>query len=137
MSLPPPRRQSLPPPRRSPVDKTGLRVPQNLLAAWERRGEVQDFVFTLKALGKAVEKMKADQFYARVSFNSTLSHLAQAAADIAVAKPAYVCPVCGGNPEVSKVCNLCKGIGLLSEFHWQTVSVELKEMRKIAVDKQK
>lgn len=137
MNLPPPPK-SKPPALKVALDKTGLRVPANLAPTWMRRREV--YALTSILCGVRMRLREAanskDLLYSRVWFKSAIGHLEQASADIAVARPEYVCPVCGGNPAVIKSCNLCKGIGLLSEFHWTAVSDELKAMRKIAVENQ-
>jgi hypothetical protein len=136
-------RASMPPPKKAkvqrPADETGLFIPNELLPLWNRRPEAQEVLSALSTARTTLQKAreKKDPLFSRVSFNSALAHIDQAYADVTCAKLTTVCPVCGGNPEVIMGCTLCKGIGLLSAFHWKNlVSEELKGLRKTAVEKQ-
>jgi hypothetical protein len=134
-SKPPPRRaggasSKAPPKLKGPIDATGLEVPAESLALWERGEEAQQLLTFVAAMKGRVERAKAEQdlLFVKVDFIDVLSKLDNIRDELKQAKPYAICPTCQG--KLPKDCLLCKGRGFLSQFEWdQFVPEETKKMR--------
>jgi hypothetical protein len=118
------------PPPAEVVDSTGWPVPTQLIALWQRAGEVQEMLTVLSRVKGALRTAQEtrDTLFAEVNFSSALSQLDQAWTDLKTAKPFAVCPTCQG--QLPDQCTLCRGRGIISEHRWNTcVTREDKEFR--------
>ena len=120
-----------PSPKNTILDETGIEVPQELLAFWNRRLEAQENVTYAKAIRSRIIRVSngKDPLYAEMNFQSVFSSLNQVVEDLKTAIPWAVCPSCSGITKDG--CIECKGRGFVSEFHWNTcVPEEKKALRK-------
>jgi len=114
--------------RRKPrgiCDDMGRRIPEERVALWNRRQEVQDMLTALSRVRVALRQAQdgRDLLFSDVPYSSALAHLDQAYDAVQVAKPYAVCAFCQGHG-----CQVCGQRGLLSKFRWDTaVPKEHKE----------
>lgn len=128
-SAPPP-----PPPKKRPVaelDERGKEIPENLVALWNRRGEVKEMVNALNEVKRVTKKAKEtnDPLFAGgkvgrapLHFSSFEAHIESAIADLKACYPVRVCPACKG-----ETCRSCCGLGLISDFYLTTVPESIKK----------
>ena len=112
-----------------PKDGTGLEVPREILALWNRSDEAQSLLTYLSAVRGALRKAQdeKDILFAEVDFGDDLAKLNQVYTDVQLARPFAVCPSCNGKL-LSKSC-ICHGRGFVSEFYWKhNVSEETKKI---------
>ncbi len=109
------------------VDDLGSVIPSDCLANWERKGEVEAVLSTIRSLKLKVTSLEnsTDPLWSRVSWQEIQMQLKRVAYEIAVALPHAVCPYCQGRRQIK--CEACKGFGILSKFHYQTVPSELRK----------
>lgn len=115
---PPPVRRN---PAGGPADGRGLEVPPDLLAIWNRRGEVRELAGLVSRVRVALRDAQdgKDPLWAEINFGSALAHLDMAYKELAAAEPWCVCPMCQGIG-----CEACKGRGLMGKFRFDTVVPE-------------
>jgi hypothetical protein len=110
------------------VDPRGKTIPPDKVALWERRDEVIGLLGDISRVRVLLKKAQDDrdplwcgagQGHAPVNFSSTLAHLNQAYADVKAALPYCVCPLCQ-----AVGCRACSGLGLISEYRYDTVVPE-------------
>lgn len=125
-------------------DRTGLEIPVESLAIWERRDEITQLLTELSMVrqklrvargweeelnkdGSVLRKAKEfDILFAEVDFVHTEAQLNQAYEDLKTALPYAVCPDCNG--KTPKGCLVCDERGFVSEFYWKVkVPAEIKE----------
>lgn len=104
-------------PPTAPRDERNVGIPEERLALWARRQEVQDMLTALSRIRGALTKAQTedDELFRPVNFSSAIAAVGQARAAIEVALRRYVCPMCQGDG-----CRLCKDTGLLGKFAWDT-----------------
>ena len=95
----------------------GRRIPEDRVALWNRRQEVQDMLTALSRVRVALRLAQdaGDPLFSDVPYSSALAHLDQAYDAVQVAKPYAVCGFCQGHG-----CKACGQRGLLSKFRWDT-----------------
>ena len=106
-------------------DDMGRRIPEERVALWNRRQEVQDMLTALSRVRVGLRQAQdgRDLLFSDVPYSSALAHLDQAYDAVQVAKPYAVCAFCQGHG-----CRVCGERGLLSKFRWDTaVPKEHKE----------
>lgn len=137
-SSPPPRKSS--PPARKKAgsaalrDSTGLEVPTECLALWNRGDDARQIVTYASAIRGRLKRAQEekDLLFVEVDFTDNLAKLNQVILDLQRARPHAICPSCQG--KLQKDCTTCKGRGFVSEFYWNTcVPDEVKALRKTAL----
>lgn len=115
------------------LDKTGYKIPDTCLSFWNRSTEVQELISDLRRVKHALKQgmEKKDLMFAELT-NTCLADLDKAIYSTSLALPFAVCPYCQGHPELQpqKHCRTCLGRGVISEYRWQLIPKELKELRK-------
>ncbi len=114
-------------------DKTGIPIPEEILALWDRGHEVVEILTYLDAvrsrLGKAAEN-DDPLFMKAINIPTICATVNQASSEIETAIPFAVCPGCQG--KLAPDCNECKGRGFVSDFYWKhSVPVEKKNLRPL------
>lgn len=110
-------------------DKTDWVIPVSRLPLWNRSQEVQDMLTTISKIKCLLEKAEEskDVLYAEVQFGTAVPLLEQVYSLVKRALPYAVCPTCQGR--ASEQCVFCKGRGIISDFMWDRVPREVKEIR--------
>lgn len=118
------------------LDRTGLPVPHDLVALWNRGVEVQKFLTQISEMRgtlRAAQEAR-DELWGGLSYSGALAELGKAYTALECAKPYAVCVKCQG--KLRKSCVYCKGRGLISQYAWDTsVTREEKAMRAKVVEK--
>lgn len=115
------------------LDSTGYPIPLELVQLWDRAEEVQA---VLSQIGKVKSLLKQAQenrdiLWEGTNFSNALTDIDKTYATVKASKPFCVCLVCQGHPDSQKGgCRLCKGRGLIGEYHYRTVPEELRKMRE-------
>lgn len=110
------------------VDAIGCPVPAKALKYWDRQGEVKGLLKSLSEIKCIVEKaVKDDLMFIEVN-NSTLALMGTVRDGIKLALPYAVCPTCNG--QLVEKCTLCRGRGVVSEFRYNTVPLEIRKLRE-------
>ena len=109
-------------------DKDGYPVPAPAMPSWIRRDEMKEHLKAIKSVIQLMKKLDPeDPMLVEVSIQSVIVDLNNARRTFEQAIPEHVCGVCQG--QTPKTCALCKGRGVISDFRWISVPVEVKEMR--------
>lgn len=111
-------------------DGTGFAIPERVLPMWNRRGEVQEILGCISKARVAVKVAmeSEDVLFRHSSVNSALSNLNSAYTTMQVSMPYAVCTSCQGLS--ADKCTLCKGVGFISKFIFDTaIPEELKVVR--------
>ncbi len=117
----PPTRQPEAPSKKTvelPTDSFGRQVPPGLIEVWNRRGEIAGLarqVSDVRCRLREAQEGK-DPLYGMMNFSSAISKLDLAYKELTAALPWCVCHACRGIG-----CNVCKGMGLLSEYRYEMV----------------
>lgn len=118
------------------LDATGYKITKTGLAVWERSSEVKQlltFLSKVKSVIKSAQEVD-DVLYRGVVYNSLISHLSNAIGSLKCAVPYAVCTSCQGNN--SDKCTLCHGMGMISEFAFNSFTPdEVKSIRSKALSK--
>ena len=120
------------PPRRPAtrfLDATGLEVPKEALALWNRMDEPQALLTQISNVRSFLRKAQSesDVLYVEVDFSESLAMLNQAFQNIKTAIPYAICPSCSGVD--SKNCPTCLKRGFVSQFYWEhNVPEEIKKV---------
>src|SRR5208282_5209939 len=109
------------------VDAIGCPIPAKSLKCWDRQGEIKCLPQSLSEIKCTVEKgIKSDPLYIEVG-NSTVAFMGTVREGIKMALPYAVCPTCNG--QLVEKCTLCRGRGVVSEIRYNTVPLEIRNMR--------
>lgn len=119
----------------SPVDDVGTPIPEFALVYWNRAGEVDELMATLKLVHKflVTTQKSEDLMYGEINFSAALGDLDKLITNCSCALPYAVCTQCQGQPKTQPKgeCRMCKGRGVISRFRWNTlVPSEIKRMRE-------
>jgi hypothetical protein len=108
-----------------PVDCRNRHIPEDLIAIWNRRQEVQDLATAISRVRVALEKAHKgkDPLWWELSYQAVKAQLDQAFYSVSSAQPWCVCPMCQGIG-----CRACSSRGLMSEYRFKQVVP--KNMRK-------
>jgi hypothetical protein len=124
------------------VDKTGLEIPPESLALWQRgeADEARELVGQLQSIKRKLEARREsnDSLYVECDLQQAVAWLTQSIKEIECAIPAYVCWQCNGKtPKGCEVCSgprgrkLQNGRGFVSKHYWnQNCPEEIKQLRK-------
>lgn len=118
------------------LDRTGLPIPHQCLAVWNRASEVQEFLTQLSKMRGTLKKAQEenDLLWGGLNYSGALADLGRTYTSIECAKPYAVCPNCQG--KLAKNCVCCKGRGMVSQYLWDsTITREEKAMRAKIVEK--
>lgn len=108
------------------LDATGFAIPEKLVEFWERRGEVQKLLTAVSLLRSTLRRAQEedDPLYRPVchqsreqTWTALLTALDRAYANIGLAMPYAVCPVCQGR--LMSTCTTCQQRGFVSEFFYK------------------
>jgi len=117
-------------------DETGLSVPQECLALWQRGNDAQELLTYISAIEMRVKKAQDedDPLFTEVNFTDSIAKLRAVYVDLRLAKPYAICPQCNG--KLASGCTLCTGRGFISQFMWQhIVSEETRALRAAGLAK--
>ena len=118
-----------------PVDKTGYRIPEEVIDLWNREQEPKDLLQKLSVVRGAMKTAMNDDdvLYRELNFSSVITDLSTVFSSVKTAVPFAVCPYCSGRNAGD--CKACRGRGIMSEFKWKNVPKEFKAIReKIVAD---
>jgi hypothetical protein len=117
------------PTRTIDLDRTGLPIPESILADWQRAEETaSELMGKVSDVKCAVERGLDDIIFAEVT-NSTVADLQNAYTALKTVQPWAVCTACGSHQR--KTCRLCKGRGFISKFLFDhAVTAETKKLRE-------
>lgn len=117
-------------------DEVGINVPAKALVYWNRRDEILEMMKDLSDIKVQIaSSQKADDpMYIEIG-NSTIADLALCREGVSYALPYTVCPTCNG--QLVEKCSLCKGRGVISKHLYQTVPLEIRNMREKGALKKK
>jgi hypothetical protein len=115
------------PPRPKPLlDATGIKVPPEILALWNRRVEIQELLHNVAVI-KHTASRDNDKLIDALDRDAIASLTNQLKSELQAAIPYAVCPTCNGVK--STMSCICKGRGYLSKFVWDTcVPIETKKI---------
>ncbi len=101
------------------LDGTGLPVPPEVSALWNRMAEAQALMTSISSVRGVLRKAEdeKDILFIEVDFTDCMAKLNQVYIDVQRAKPFAICPTCSGIH--TKGCMTCKGRGFVSEFYWK------------------
>jgi hypothetical protein len=132
---PPPKRPATPPappkPEKGPIDGTGLEVPVESRALWNRRQDALNLINSISDVRSFLKRCQdsKDPLFVEVDYTDDLANLNQVYVDLKRAIPYAVCPTCQGKQPAT--CTTCKGRGFVSQFYWDNcVPQEVKDLRK-------
>lgn len=111
------------------VDALGKEIPAALHSHWDKNPQVQAMLRSLAGFANDIkERHKAgDIFFGRQGFHDALANLEKAHQRIKAEQLHCVCPYCQGRQP--QKCSVCKGLGLLSKFIYDSaVPEEIKRM---------
>lgn len=127
------------------LDSTGFAIPEKLVAFWNRREEVRKTLHSLSLVRSTLRKAQEedDLLYRPVTgigreqtWQSVITALDRAFANIELAVPYAVCPVCQGR--LLKQCTTCQERGFVSEFFYNNVfASDARRVREAACRKDK
>jgi hypothetical protein len=107
------------------VDANGTAIPPAALPYWNRIPEAKMVLGQIAAAKSQVKKLLPDDpMWARISLDGIIGDLGSVYTRFAAALPKYVCPYCKGTKPAD--CKFCKGRGVVSEWEWGMVPIELK-----------
>lgn len=120
-------------------DRTGYPIPEHRMALYRRGTEIDPLLQKIASVRGAIRRFmeaekegRGDPIFRRTNLSDVMSLLDNAYSGIKIAIPFAVCPDCQG--QKSDPCLSCKGMGLISEYHWRNnVSEELKTLRRMSV----
>jgi len=122
------------------LDKTGYPIPEARIPLWNRSEEVQVMLRQISEIRASIKRFmdaasdgRGDILFKRTSLSSVHKSLCDAYNDLNTAVPYAVCPDCQGHR--ADTCMTCKGLGLLSKYHWNQVSDDAKKLRELSVKK--
>ena len=118
-----------------PVDKTGYRIPEEVIDLWNREQEPKDLLQKLSVVRGAMKTAMNDEdiLYRELNFSLVITDLSTVFSSVKTAVPFAVCPYCSGRNAGD--CKACRGRGIMSEFKWKNVPKEFKAIReKIVAD---
>ncbi|EDY19024.1 hypothetical protein CfE428DRAFT_3201 [Chthoniobacter flavus Ellin428] len=114
-------------------DATGYAIPEEILALWQRKPEV-DQLLKLVSQARVAAKSAHEQddiLFAPSNLNSVIGKLNEAYSILSNSVPFAVCPTCQGYGRTQ--CLSCKGRGIVGKFFYDTcVPAELKAVRNSA-----
>lgn len=111
-------------------DATGCDIPPEIQPFWNRNEEVQFLLSMISKVRTTLEKAaeSRDKLFCKIDIQMTVSRLKMVYEEIDSAKSFAVCPDCNGLIDDS--CQLCRGRGTLSKFHWGMVDENIKKLRE-------
>lgn len=127
------------------TDGTGLVIPEDVLAFWNRTSEAVElltYISSVRTKLKSAQE-KSDPLFRELDFTDDLAKLNQVWEDLKRAKPFAICPTCNGivtslsewikagnKSDTFRHCVTCKGRGFVSEFYWfNNVTEEVRNLR--------
>lgn len=112
------------------VDKDGIPIPSEVMELWNRRDELQSLITSLQRIAKIVEdaQNKGDLLFKMSNEQGNVSKLRSVISELKAAMPEYVCAECNG--VMANDCEFCQKRGLLSQFWWDMVPEEKRNLRK-------
>ncbi len=116
-----------------PKDETGLAIPEECKALWDRGVDAQELLTYMRAVVMKLEQYRntKDKLFVECDFQGTITHLENAIIDIKRAKPYAICPTCNG--KLAEECSTCRERGFVSEFYWKNfVPEETRKLRGVA-----
>jgi hypothetical protein len=113
-------------------DETGYVVPDKSRPIWDRRHEVEPFLDDINSLRASIVSASEskDPLFSETNFKSVIADLANVHAQLLLARPYAVCPVCSG--KLPETCKMCLGRGVVSKWRYDTSPIELRKMRGAA-----
>lgn len=141
-SQPPPTeppQPATPPPVPVVRDYTGYPIPEHRIPLFRRGPEVKPLLEKVAGIRGAIRRFmeaasegRGDPLFSRTNLGEILTKLDSVYYEIKVAIPFAVCPDCQG--QKSDPCLTCKGLGMISQHHWDTtISEEIKQIRKMSI----
>lgn len=117
-------------------DEGGTEIPQACWPYWDQREEFQKHMTAISHAKCWVdEQIKSGNKLLHMVTNSVIADLSRAYQILEQAKPAHVCTVCQGRPELKPkaFCDFCGGSGLLAHWRWKTQgNPKLREIQEKA-----
>lgn len=121
-----------PPPPPKPAneerfDAVGQSIPDHLWAAWDRGEEMAEMAATVTRLANVVKRYhdEDDKILLDGNGQAIVAALRTAKQAIEAEIPYAVCPYCNGLTADS--CRFCRGRGIVGEYQWKMVPVELRK----------
>lgn len=119
------------PPASGLKDGTGIEVPPEIEAFWNRNDEVQNLLQMVSRVRLALENAQEedDALFRFVDFTGTINRLKMVYEEVQCGKSYAVCPDCNG--VMFRDCRTCRGRGSLPKFFWDAQPEEKRKLREI------